>query len=191
MSARQRGLSGLLALACIAAAAGAADYPARPIRFIVPSAPGGTPDIISRVLAAELSRQMGQQVVVDNRPGANGAIGLHLLARAAPDGYTFGYGPLSAVAINQHFIKLPYDPDKDLKMVVQLVFGMHLLTVNPSLPIKSVRELIDHAKSHPGKLSYGSAGSGSSQHVGMEMFKLMTGTHMVHVPFTAIQQATT
>ena len=191
MSARQRCLSGLLALACVAAVAGAADYPARPIRFIVPSAPGGTPDIISRVLAAELSRQMGQQVVVDNRPGANGAIGLHLLARAAPDGYTFGYGPLSAVAINQHFIKLPYDPDKDLQMVVQLVFGMHLLTVNPSLPIKSVRDLIEHAKSHPGKLSYGSAGSGSSQHVGMEMFKLMTGTQMVHVPFKAIQQATT
>ena len=171
--------------------AAAADYPARPIRFIVPSAPGGTPDIISRVLAAELSRQMGQQVVVDNRPGANGAIGLHLLARAAPDGYTFGYGPVSAVAINPSFIKLPYDPDKDLQMVVQLVFGMHLLTLNPSLPIKSVRELIDHAKANPGKLSYGSSGSGSSQHVGMEMFKLMTGTQMVHVPFKAIQQATT
>jgi tripartite-type tricarboxylate transporter receptor subunit TctC len=169
----------------------AADYPVRPIRFIVPSAPGGTPDIISRVLAVELSRQMGQQVVVDNRPGANGAIGLHLLAKAAPDGYTFGYGPLSPVAINQHFIKLPYDPDKDLQMVVQLVFGMHLLTVNPSLPIKSVRDLIDHAKANPGKLSYGSAGSGSSQHVGMEMFKQMTGTNMVHVPFKAIQQATT
>jgi tripartite-type tricarboxylate transporter receptor subunit TctC len=86
MSARQRDLSTLLALACVATAASASDYPARPIRFIVPSAPGGTPDIISRVLAAELSRQMGQQVVVDNRPGANGAIGLHLLARAAPDG---------------------------------------------------------------------------------------------------------
>jgi tripartite-type tricarboxylate transporter receptor subunit TctC len=169
----------------------AADYPTRPIRFIVPSAPGGTPDVISRVLAAELSRQMGQQVVVDNRPGANGAIGLHLLAKSAPDGYTFGYGPVSAVAINQHFIKLPYDPDKDLQMVVQLVFGMHILTVNPSLPIKSVQDLIDHAKAHPGKLSYGSSGSGSSQHVGMEMFKLMTGTHMVHVPFKAIQQATT
>lgn len=180
-----------IAMMGAALTAAAADYPIRPIRFIVPSAPGGTPDIISRVLAAELSRQMGQQVVVDNRPGANGAIGLHLLARAAPDGYTFGYGPLSAVAINQHFIKLPYDPDRDLQMVVQLVFGMHLLTVNPSLPIRSVRDLVEHAKSHPGKLSYGSAGSGSSQHVGMEMFKLMTGTHMVHVPFKAIQQATT
>jgi len=171
--------------------AAAADYPQRPIRFIVPSAPGGTPDIISRVLAVELSRQMGQQVVVDNRPGANGGIGLHLLAKAAPDGYTFGYGPVSAVAINQHFIKLPYDPDKDLQMVVQLVFGMHILTVNPSLPIRSVQDLIDYARNNPGKLTYGSAGSGSSQHVGMEMFKLMTGTNMVHVPFKAIQQATT
>src|SRR4051812_41162833 len=91
----------LLAMASGPAAATApGDYPARPIRFIVPSAPGGTPDVISRVLAAELSRQMGQQVVVDNRPGANGGIGLHLLAKAVPDGYTFGYGPVSAVAIN-------------------------------------------------------------------------------------------
>jgi tripartite-type tricarboxylate transporter receptor subunit TctC len=157
----------------------------------VPSAPGGTPDIISRVVGAELSKQTGQQVVVDNRAGANGGIGMHMLARATPDGYTIGYGPLSAVAINPSFVKLPYDPQKDLQMVAQLVFGMHILTVSPSLPIKSVQELIEFAKNNPGKLSYGSAGSGSSQHVGIEMFKLMTGTQMVHVPFKAIQTATT
>jgi tripartite-type tricarboxylate transporter receptor subunit TctC len=168
-----------------------AQYPTRPIRFLVPSAPGGTPDIISRVVGAELSKQTGQQVVVDNRAGANGGIGMHMLARATPDGYTIGYGPLSAVAINPSFVKLPYDPQKDLQMVAQLVFGMHILTVSPSLPIKSVQELIDFAKNNPGKLSYGSAGSGSSQHVGIEMFKLMTGTQMVHVPFKAIQTATT
>jgi tripartite-type tricarboxylate transporter receptor subunit TctC len=168
-----------------------AQYPTRPIRFLVPSAPGGTPDIISRVVGAELSKQTGQQVVVDNRAGANGGIGMHMLARATPDGYTIGYGPLSAVAINPSFVKLPYDPQKDLQMVAQLVFGMHILTVSPSLPIKSVQELIEFAKNNPGKLSYGSAGSGSSQHVGIEMFKLMTGTQMVHVPFKAIQTATT
>ena len=169
----------------------AAEYPTRPIRFIVPSAPGGTPDVISRVVGTELGRQMGQQVVVDNRPGANGAIGMHMIARAAPDGYTIGYAPVSALAINPGFVKLPYDSARDLRMVAQLVFGTLLLTVTPSLPIRSVQELIEYARNQPGKLSYGSAGSGSSQHIGMEMFKLMTGTQMVHVPYKAIQLATT
>jgi tripartite-type tricarboxylate transporter receptor subunit TctC len=169
----------------------AAEFPARPIRFIVPSAPGGTPDIISRVLAVELSKQVGQQVVVDNRPGANGGIGMTIIAKAAPDGYTIGYAPVSALAINPILAKLPYDSDKDLQMVTQLVFGMHLLTVTPSLPVKSVQELIDYAKANPDKLSYGSAGSGSSQHLSMELLKLMTSTQLVHVPFKAIQQATT
>jgi len=173
-----------------AAAATTSDYPSRPIRFIVPSAPGGTPDIIARVVGAELSKQMGQQVVVDNRAGANGAIGLHMLARSAPDGYTIAYGPVSAVAVNPSVTRLQYEP-KDLQPVVQLVFGMHILTVNPSLPIKSVQDLVDYAKANPGKLSFGSSGSGSTQHVGMEMFKLMTGTNMVHVPFKAIQAAIT
>ena len=173
-----------------ATAATSSDYPSRPIRFIVPSAPGGTPDIIARVVGAELSKQMGQQVVVDNRAGANGAIGLHMLARSAPDGYTIAYGPVSAVAVNPSVTKLQYEP-RDLQPVVQLVFGMHILTVNPSLPTRSVQDLIDYAKANPGKLSFGSSGSGSTQHVGMEMFKLMTGTNMVHVPFKAIQAAIT
>ena len=169
----------------------AAGYPERPIRFIVPSAPGGTPDIISRVVAAELTRQMGQQVVVDDRPGANGTIGMTLIARAAPDGYSIAYAPLSALVINPILTKVPYETNKDLQMVAQLVFGQHLLTVTPSLPIKSLQELIDYAKANPGKLSFGSSGSGSSQHVGMELFKLMSGTQMVHVPYKAIQQAIT
>jgi tripartite-type tricarboxylate transporter receptor subunit TctC len=169
-----------------------ANYPVRPIRFIVPSAPGGTPDVISRVVGAELGKQVGQSVVVDNRPGANGTIGMQAIAKSPADGYTIGYAPVSALAINPALRpNLPYDAEKDLQMVVQLVFGLHILTVTPSLPIKSVQELIDYAKSNPGKLTYGSSGSGSSQHVGMEMFKLMTGTNMVHVPFKAIQQAIT
>ena len=172
-------------------AATTGDYPTRPIRFIVPSAPGGTPDIIARVVGAELGKQMGQQVVVDARPGANGAIGLTMLTKAPPDGYTIAYGPVSAVAVNPSVTKLQYDPIKDIQPVVQLVFGMHILTVNPSLPIKSVQDLIDYAKANPGKLSYGSSGSGSTQHVGMEMLKLMTGTQMLHVPFKAIAIATT
>jgi tripartite-type tricarboxylate transporter receptor subunit TctC len=182
----------LLALIPLSAAAAAPDYPSRPIRFLVPSAPGGTPDIIARVVGTELGRQMGQSVVVDTRPGANGTIGMQLLAKSPPDGYTIGYAPVSALAINPALRPdLPYDANKDFQMVTQLVFGMHILTVSPLLPIKSVRELVDYAKANPGKLSYASSGSGSSQHVGMEMFKLMTGTNMVHVPFKAIQQATT
>lgn len=166
-------------------------YPVRPIRFIVPSAPGGTPDIIARVVGSELTKQMGQQVIVDDRPGSNGAIGLNMLARATPDGYTIAYAPVSALAVNPSMMKLPYDPERDMQPVVQLVFGMHILTVNPLLPIKSVPDLIDYAKANPGKLFYGSSGSGSTQHVGMELFKLMTGTDLVHVPFKAIQLAIT
>ena len=172
-------------------AAAAAEYPTKPIRFVVPSAPGGTPDIIARVVGAELTKQMGQQVVVDNRAGANGAIGLLTLARAAPDGYTIAYGPVSAVAVNPSVTKLQYDPRKDLQAVVQLVFGMHILTVTPSRPLKTVQELVAYAKANPGKLTFGSSGSGSTHHVGMEMFKLMTGTQLVHVPFKAIQAAIT
>lgn len=172
-------------------AAAGSEYPNRPIRFIVPVAPGGTPDVIARVIGAELTKQMGQQVVVDNRAGANGAIGMHLLTRSPPDGYTIGYGSVSAVAVNPSVTRLQYDPHKDLQMVVQLVFGMHILAVTPTLPVKSVQELIDYAKANPGKLTYGSAGSGSTQHVGMEMFKMMTGVQMVHVPFKAIQAAIT
>ncbi len=181
----------LLALT-LAASATAAEYPDRPIRFVVPVAAGGTPDIIARVVAAELNKQMGQSVVVDNRAGANGVIGMQLMAKAAPDGYTIGYASVSALALNPGIrTNLPYDADKELQMVAQLVFGMHILTVTPLLPVKSVQELIDYAKHNPGKLSYGSSGSGSSQHVGMEMFKLMTDTQMVHVPYKAIQQAIT
>jgi tripartite-type tricarboxylate transporter receptor subunit TctC len=179
------------AIAFTSAAFGAAsDYPNRPIRFLVPSAPGGTPDIISRVVGGELAKQMGQQVVVDNRAGANGGIGMYLLARSNPDGYTIGYGPVSAVVLNPVFTKVPYDPVKDIQPVVQLVYGMHILTVSPSLPVKSVHELIDYAKANPDKLSFGSPGSGSSQHLGMELFKMMTGVRMVHVPYKAIALVT-
>jgi tripartite-type tricarboxylate transporter receptor subunit TctC len=172
-------------------AAAAAEYPTKPIRFVVPVAPGGTPDVIARVVGGELTKQMGQQVVIDNRAGANGAIGMLTLTRSAPDGYTIGYGSVSAVAVNPSVTQLQYDPRKDIQPVVQLVFGMHILTVTPTRSIKSVQEMLDYAKANPGKLTFGSAGSGSTQHVGMEMLKMMTGTQMVHVPFKAIQAAIT
>jgi tripartite-type tricarboxylate transporter receptor subunit TctC len=170
----------------------AAEYPDRPIRFIVPSAAGGGPDIHARLISTELTKQMGQQIVVDNRAGAAGSIGAEMIARAAPDGYTIGYGTISMLAINPSFLaKLPYDPGKDLQMVVQLVFTPSLLAVTPTFPIKSVKELIDYARNNPGKLSYGSAGSGSILHLGMELFKLRTGTQIVHVPYKGAGQAVT
>jgi tripartite-type tricarboxylate transporter receptor subunit TctC len=170
----------------------AAEYPDHPIRFIVPSAPGGAPDVNARLIAAELTKQMGKQIVVDNRAGASGILGMEMIARAVPDGYTIGFGTISALAINPSVLaKLPYDPDKDLQRVVQVGFTSGLLAVTPALPIRSVKELIDYARDNPGKLSYGSSGSGSVEHLGMELFKLRTGTQIVHVPYKAIQQAIT
>jgi tripartite-type tricarboxylate transporter receptor subunit TctC len=183
------GISIVLTILCVAAAA--AEFPSRPIRFIVPSAAGGTPDINARLLAAELSKQMGQQVIVDNRPGAANVIGTEMVVKAPPDGYTIGYATVS-LAINRSFLlKLPYDPVKDLQVITQLGYQPNLLAVTPALPVKSVKELIDYAKSNPAKLSFGSAGNGSTLHLSMELFKLMTGTQIIHVPYKAAQQAIT
>lgn len=169
-----------------------AEYPERQIRLIVPSAPGGAPDVSNRLLAAELSKQMGQQFVIDNRPTGNGTVATDAIAKAAPDGYTMGQGNIMTMAIARNVLgALPYDVDRDLRMVVQVVSTSNLLGVTPLLPIKSVRELIDYAKANPGKLSYASAGNGSSMHLSGEMFKQMTGTQMLHVPYKAAQQAIT
>jgi tripartite-type tricarboxylate transporter receptor subunit TctC len=165
-------------------------YPDRPIRCIVPSAAGGAADINARLLAAELTKLLGQQIVVDNRPGAAGSIGMELIARAVPDGYTIGYGTSAALAINRSLLaKLPYDPEKDFQMVALMGYQPNLLAVAQSMPVKSVQELIVHARNNPGKLSYGSAGIGTPSHLGMEMFKHMTSTQIVHVPYKAAQQA--
>jgi tripartite-type tricarboxylate transporter receptor subunit TctC len=167
----------------------AAEYPIRPLRFIVPSAPGGSPDINARLLATELSRQLGQQVVVDNRPGAGGAIGMELIIRSAPDGYTLGYGTSAALASNLSVLpKLPYDPVRDLQMIAQLGTQPNLLGASPVFPIRSVKELIDYAKANPGKTFFGSSGNGTSMHLTGELLKITTGTQMVHVPYKAAQQ---
>lgn len=185
----------VVAVATVFASLGQAQsqsYPSRPVRFIVPSAAGGTPDINARLLAGELGKQVGQQFVVDNRPGAAGSIGMELLVRAVPDGYTIGYGTVPALAINPTmYPKLPHDPQRDLQKVAQLGYQPNLLAVAPSLPVTSVKELIAYARSNPGKLSFGSSGSGTTLHLGMELFKLMTGTQMVHVPYKGAAQATT
>lgn len=172
------------------AGAAAADYPNRPIRFIVPSAPGGSPDINARLVASELVKQLDQQVVVDNRAGASGAIGLEIIIKAAPDGYTLGYGTSAALASNLSVIaKPPYNPNRDLQMVSQLGYQPNLFACALTLPVKSVQGLIDYAKAHPGKLSYGSSGPGTSLHLSAEYLKLLTGTQIVHVPYKAAQVA--
>ena len=182
-------MMGMAMAALINATAIAAEYPARPLRFIVPSAPGGSPDINARLLATELSKQLGQQVVVDNRPGASGAIGLELIIRSAPDGYTLGYGTSAALASNLSVLpKLPYDPIRDLQMVAQLGSQPNLLGASPAFPLRSVQELIDYAKANPGKMFFGSSGNGTSMHLTGELLKIMTGTRIVHVPYKAAQQ---
>ena len=190
-------MTGFLRVACISllflhAGIAFSAFPERPLRYVLPSAAGGGPDVAARVVMAELSRQTGQQVIVDNRPGASGLLGTEMIARATPDGYTMGHGNINTMAINRSVMaKLPYDPDRDLQAVVLMYYSPNLLAVTPSLPVKSVPELIGYAKRNPDKLIFASTGNGSSVHVGMELFKLMTGTQMVHVPYKSAPVAIT
>jgi tripartite-type tricarboxylate transporter receptor subunit TctC len=175
----------LIALAGVFLAAGAsAQYPEKPIRFVVPQAPGSATDTISRLVAPEMSKFLGQQVVVDNRPGGALTIGIDIVAKAPPDGYTIGMGPIGAMAITRHMVaKLPYNIERDLQPVAVVSKGHLLLAVSPSLPVNSVQELIVYAKQNPGKLLNASSSNGSPGHVGGELFKYMTATEIVHVPY--------
>jgi tripartite-type tricarboxylate transporter receptor subunit TctC len=142
-------------------------------------------------MAHELNKQMGQQIVVENRPGASGILGLEALARATPDGHTFGI-TTNLVSTNPSlYAKLPYDFFRDFAPIIFYFRGINVLTVSPSSPIRSVKELIEHARAHPGKLTFGSSGVGATPHLTMELFKNMTGTSMVHVPYKGTQQAVT
>lgn len=188
---RQAAVLGLAALLA-APLALAQSYPGRPLRYVIPSAAGGGPDTAARVVMAELGSQLGQQVVIDNRPGGSGTIGTEVIVRATPDGYTIGHGNILTLGINRSVLpRLPYDLDRDLQPVVQMYATPNLLAVTSSLPLHSVRDLIDYAKKNPDGLLYASTGSGSSIHVSGELFKLMTGTQMVHVPFKSAALAIT
>jgi tripartite-type tricarboxylate transporter receptor subunit TctC len=175
----------LAAFAAFGLAAGAAaQYPDRPVRLIVPQAAGSATDTVARLLAPEMARPLGQTVIVENRPGGALTIGIDAVAKAAPDGYTIGMGPIGAMAITRHMVaKLPYDIERDLQPVALVARGHLLLAVSPSLPVHSVRELIDLAKKMPGKLTNASSSNGSPGHVAGELFKFMTGTDIVHVPY--------
>jgi tripartite-type tricarboxylate transporter receptor subunit TctC len=161
-----------------------AAYPDRPIRLIVPNAPGGSPDTTARIFAAELTKQLGQQVVVDNRAGAGGIIGMTLVAKSIPDGYTIGYAPIAPIALQPSLQKnLPYDRDRELQAVVQISAQSAVLVASKSLSITSVQGIIDYARINPGKLLYASIGDGAYQHLTGELFSYMTKTSMRHVPF--------
>ena len=167
-----------------------AAWPDKPLRLIVPSAAGGAPDVICRVLGAELARSLGQAVVIDNKPGASGNIGMQEIVRATADGYTLGYGNVGTLAINLSlFDRLPYQPFTQLMPVALLGSVQNALVVRNGLPVSSVKDLIAYARAQPGRLSMGSAGNGTTGHLGGELFKSMSGTFMVHVPYRGSPQA--
>ena len=162
----------------------AQDYPARTTTIICPYAPGGATDILARMLARGLEERLGKSFVVENRPGAGTVLAAHMVAKAAPDGYTLLMGTSTPLAINATLHrKLPYDPAKDFVPLALIANVPFVLVVTPSLPVKSVADLIKYAKANPGKLSFGTSGPGSPHHLYMELFKTMTGTDMVHVPY--------
>jgi tripartite-type tricarboxylate transporter receptor subunit TctC len=182
-------LSALLAVA--SAVAAAQDYPAKPIRIVVPVPPGGANDTLTRIIAPKLSESVRQPVIVENRPGANTTLGTATVAKAPADGYTLLSAPSAHTVNAVLYNSLPYDPLKDFTPVCGLAAAPLLLTVHPSLPVKSVKDLIALAKSRPGQLNYASPGNGTSGHLAGELFKSVAGIQMVHVPYKGAGPATT
>jgi len=167
-------------------------YPSKPIRMIVPYPPGGGTDIFARLLAAKLSPALGQQVVIEQRPGAGGVIGADVAAKAAPDGYTLLIGQASNLAINQHLMsKLPYDPVKDFAPITLIATSPGLLVVHPSLPIRTVKDLVALARSKPGTINYASAGNGSPGHLAAAYFNKVAHIDLLHVPYKGATPAMT
>jgi tripartite-type tricarboxylate transporter receptor subunit TctC len=178
-------LSLLLGIAALAWSTPAlAEYPDKPIRLVVPQAAGSATDTVARILAAELGPELGQTVIVEDRPGGALTIGLDIVAKSAPDGYTLGMGPIGALAITRHMVaKLPYNIERDFQPIALVTRGHLMLAVSSKSEFHSVKELIAYAKANPGKLTNASSSNGSPGHVGGELFKFMTGTEIVHVPY--------
>ena len=180
----------LLALLAALTLSAEAAYPEKPIRFIVPSAPGGSPDVLMRILLQQMSQQMHVAFVVENKPGASYVLGTMDVVKSAPDGYTLGYGNIVSLAINRSLLPaLPYDVERDLTLVSNVTHVFNMLAVNKDLPVHNVMDLIAYAKKNPGKLTNGSSGNGTTGHLGAELFKMMTGVDMVHVPYKGSAQA--
>jgi len=180
----------LVVLLCLLAGPAAAAYPEKPIRFVIPSAPGGSPDVLMRILLGEMSKQMGVSFVVENKPAASYVVGTMDIVRSPADGYTLGYGNIVSLAINQSLLgKVPYDIERDLTLISNCVRVYNMLAVNNNLPVRTVPELIAYAKRNPGRLAMGSGGNGTTGHLGGELFKAMTGTFILHVPYRGSAQA--
>ena len=172
-------LAGSLLLAAATATFAQQSYPSRPVRAVVSWAPGGAADLVARVVGQKL----GEQLVIDNRAGASGAIGTDLAAKSAPDGYTLLVGGVSELVLNPQIVKVPYDAVRDFAAVSPLAFGYYVLVVHPSLPAKSVKELIALAKARPGEINYASGGTGSNLSLVAELFKTTAGINMTHIPY--------
>jgi tripartite-type tricarboxylate transporter receptor subunit TctC len=175
-----------------AAQAFPAAFPTKPVRFVVGFTPGGPSDILARALGQKLAERFGQQVVVENHPGAGGNLAAELVAKSAPDGRTWLLGNNSILATNQSLYRsLPYDPAKDFAPVALVAIQPNILVVNPSVQVVSVKELIAYSKANPGKLNYASSGAGAAAHLAGELFKAMAGVDIVHVPYKGAQPALT
>jgi tripartite-type tricarboxylate transporter receptor subunit TctC len=186
-----RSLLRIAAAALLPLAAAAADYPKKPVHLVVPFAPGGGNDLLARLVATYLAGGLGQQVVVDNRPGAAGITATDVVAKSAPDGYTVLLGFIGPLALEPALTKLPYDPVADFVPLDLLARSYHILVVNPAVPARSVQELVALAKREPGKLNYASSGQGANLHLITELFKNATGIDMVHVPYKGAGPAAT
>jgi tripartite-type tricarboxylate transporter receptor subunit TctC len=178
-----RTLCGIVAVTTLSAAALAQSYPDRPIRLIVPFPPGGSTDLVARVIGTKMAEAWGQQVVIDNRPGANGMIGADLVAKANPDGYSVVMGTIGPMAINASLYKMPYDIVREFAPVSYTANIANVLVINPNVTAKNVKELIALARTQPGRLTFGSSGTGGAPHMATELFKLSTKTDIVHVPY--------
>ena len=165
-------------------------YPAKPLRIIVPWTPGGTADLLSRIVAQKMSEGFGQQVIADNRPGAGGLIGTEVAAKAAPDGYTLLMGTTAPNSVAPSlYTKIPFDPTRDFAYISLVARTCYVLSVHPSMPVRTVRDLIALAKARPGQLTFSSPGSGTPNHLSGELFKMVTGVDMQHVPYKGSAQA--
>ena len=174
----------LAAIVMASASVHAQNYPAKPVRVIAPFPAGGSSDLVARIVAQKMGEATGQQFIVDNRPGAGGTLGTELAARAPADGYTLVIGNFAPLAVNPHLQrKLPYDPVRDFTSISLLAVGTTVLVVHPSLPVKSVKDLVALARARPGQLNYGSGGSGTPAHLTGELFNLMAKVNTIHVPY--------
>jgi len=189
MNAVVFGFIAALTLAAPAFGADAQAYPHKPIRIIVPFPPGGPSDLQARLLGAKLTEAWGQATIIDNRGGANGIIGIETAAKADPDGYTLILVTAGFAVQPSLYPKLPYDPVRDFTLITRIASGPGIVVVNPSLPVRSVPELIAHARAHPGKVFYGSAGNGAPSHLAVELLKVMTRIDAVHVPYKGMAAA--